>query len=56
MAELMHNNVILEMFRQEQDPVAKIQILERRATPPAGALVTDRDPIPGQSVKLIPIL
>ncbi len=44
--ELMHNNVVAEMWRKKQYLVVKVEILVRGTTPPTPALVTDSHAIP----------
>lgn len=49
----MHNDVVLEMWRQEENFVIKIEIFERSTRPPAAALIANRDTIPLEIVMCI---
>ncbi len=54
MTELVEHNVVLQVWRQKDNLVAEVEVLERAAAPPAGLLVTNRNPVVMVSIKLIP--
>ncbi len=45
MAQFMHDDVVLQMWRQEQELIAEVEILKRRAAPPACLSIAYADPI-----------
>ncbi len=51
MTELVHDEVVGEMRRQERELVAEVQIALARAAPPASALVANADAVVGEEVR-----
>ena len=53
MAELVHDDVISEMWRQEENFIVEIEVFERRATAPTATLVANGDAVPLEVVVLV---
>lgn len=53
MTKFMHNDVVHKMLREKHNLVVEVQIAMLRATPPAAALIFDRNTLVHKSIVLI---
>lgn len=51
MTELVHDEIVGEMRRQERELVAEVEVAIARAAPPAGALVADAYAVVGEDMR-----
>ena len=54
-AQLMHDDVVLEVFWQKEHLVTEIEIAQRRTASPAAARVADSNSVVGKIVDRIPL-
>ena len=48
--QLVYHNVVLQVWRQKEDPVVEIEITQARATPPTPTLIANRYSVIGKLV------
>lgn len=54
-AELMHDDIIPQVGRQEEQTIIEGKVAVSRTTPPARLLITDTDPSPGYAIEFLKI-